>query len=149
MLRPFELHRPATVMEAASLLAARPDAALYAGGTELLLLMKAGLVRPADVIDLKRIADLGGIEDGHDSLTIGATVTHRALERTAVVVGNLTTPGIVIEEGAKLKGRIVIGSDAEIAVETENRKVQALKKPAAAAKPAEAVAASQVVATSA
>lgn len=35
------------------------------------------------------------------------------LERTAVVVGDLTTPGIVIEEGAKLKGRILIGSDAE------------------------------------
>ena len=35
------------------------------------------------------------------------------LERTAVVIGNLTTPGIVVEEGAKLKGRIVIGSDAE------------------------------------
>lgn len=35
------------------------------------------------------------------------------LERTAVVVGDLTTPGIVIEEGAKLKGRIVIGSDME------------------------------------
>ena len=34
------------------------------------------------------------------------------LERTAVVIGDLTTPGIVIEEGAKLKGRIVIGSDA-------------------------------------
>jgi cytoskeletal protein CcmA (bactofilin family) len=34
------------------------------------------------------------------------------LERTAVVVGDLTTPGIVIEEGAKLKGRIVIDSDA-------------------------------------
>jgi cytoskeletal protein CcmA (bactofilin family) len=35
------------------------------------------------------------------------------LERTAVVKGDLTTPGIVIEEGAKLKGRIVIGSDEE------------------------------------
>jgi cytoskeletal protein CcmA (bactofilin family) len=35
------------------------------------------------------------------------------LARTAVVIGDLTTPGIVIEEGAKLKGRIVIGSDVE------------------------------------
>ena len=85
MLRSFELHRPATVTEASSLLAARPDAALYAGGTELLLLMKAGLVRPADVIDLKRIPDLGGLVDGADVLTIGATVTHRALERSALV----------------------------------------------------------------
>jgi cytoskeletal protein CcmA (bactofilin family) len=58
------------------------------------------------------------------------------LLRTAVVSGDLTTPGIVIEEGAKLKGRIVIGSDAgavDTAVESEKdaRKTQALRKPAA------------------
>ena len=85
MLRAFELHRPASVAEASSLLAARPDAALYAGGTELLLLMKAGLVRPADVIDLKRIPDLDALADGADALAIGATVTHRTLERSPVV----------------------------------------------------------------
>ena len=33
------------------------------------------------------------------------------LERTARMTGDLATPGIVIEEGAKLKGRIVIGGD--------------------------------------
>lgn len=75
------------------------------------------------------------------------------LERTAIVIGDLTTPGIVIEEGAKLKGRIVIGSDAEPApnaVEAEPAKeATALKKAAAtAAKPAEAPA-SQPLATSA
>jgi aerobic carbon-monoxide dehydrogenase medium subunit len=85
VLRAFELHRPATVAEASTLLAARPEAALYAGGTELLLLMKAGLVRPADVIDLKRIPDLGSVVDGDGALAIGATVTHRALERSALV----------------------------------------------------------------
>lgn len=35
------------------------------------------------------------------------------LQKTAVVTGDLTTPGIVIEEGAKVKGRIVIGSETE------------------------------------
>ena len=35
------------------------------------------------------------------------------LERTARVTGNLSTPGIVIEEGAKLKGQILIGSDEQ------------------------------------
>jgi aerobic carbon-monoxide dehydrogenase medium subunit len=85
VLAAFELHRPATVAEAASLLAARPDAALYAGGTELLLLMKAGLVRPADVIDVKRIPDLDRLVDSDDALTIGATATHRRLERSPVV----------------------------------------------------------------
>jgi carbon-monoxide dehydrogenase medium subunit len=85
VLRAFELHRPSTIVEAATLLGERPDAALYAGGTELLLLMKAGLVRPADVIDVKRIAELGGLADADGGLAIGATVTHRALERSAAV----------------------------------------------------------------
>ena len=34
------------------------------------------------------------------------------LNRTARVTGDLATPGIVIEEGAKLEGKIVIGADA-------------------------------------
>jgi carbon-monoxide dehydrogenase medium subunit len=85
VLRAFELHRPATVTEAATLLAERPEAALYAGGTELLLLMKAGLARPADLIDVKRIPDLGGLVEGLAGLAIGATVTHRTLERSPVV----------------------------------------------------------------
>jgi cytoskeletal protein CcmA (bactofilin family) len=59
------------------------------------------------------------------------------LERTAVVIGDLTTPGIVIEEGAKLKGRIVIGSDEEHVSESapaeEAKKSQPSKKAAAAA----------------
>jgi cytoskeletal protein CcmA (bactofilin family) len=58
------------------------------------------------------------------------------LSRTAVVTGDLSTPGIVIEEGAKLKGRIVIGSDAEIVQETEPmkeaKKAQASRKTPAA-----------------
>jgi cytoskeletal protein CcmA (bactofilin family) len=48
--------------------------------------------------------------------TVEGDITARrkiTLERTANVKGDLTTPGIVIEEGAKLRGRIVIGSEAE------------------------------------
>lgn len=65
------------------------------------------------------------------------------LERTAVVTGDLTTPGIVIEEGAKLKGRIVIGSDEEPAEkaspEKDAKKAQAQKRsPAPLPKPDEA-----------
>lgn len=41
------------------------------------------------------------------------------LGRTARVTGDLCTPGIVIEEGAKLKGRIVIGSEEETASEAK------------------------------
>ena len=72
------------------------------------------------------------------------------LERTAVVKGDLTTPGIVIEEGAKLKGRILIGSDAvETQPASDAKRAEALRKrPAAAPKPGDA-ADSQPVATAA
>jgi carbon-monoxide dehydrogenase medium subunit len=85
MLRPFTLHRPETAEEACALLARLgEDAVPYAGGTELLLLMKLGLVRPPHLVDVKRIPELGGLADG-GRITIGATVTHRALERSALV----------------------------------------------------------------
>jgi cytoskeletal protein CcmA (bactofilin family) len=66
------------------------------------------------------------------------------LERTANVKGDLTTPGIVIEEGAKLRGRIVIGSEAEAPVEA--KAVQPAKK-GAAAKPSEAASPQPLAAT--
>ena len=48
-LRPFALHRPGSVAEASCLLADHGDDALvYAGGTELLVLLKAGLARRRD-----------------------------------------------------------------------------------------------------
>jgi carbon-monoxide dehydrogenase medium subunit len=85
MLRPFTLHRPETAEEACALLARLgEDAVPYAGGTELLLLMKLGLLRPPHLVDVKRISELSGLTDG-GRLTIGATVTHRALERSALV----------------------------------------------------------------
>ena len=86
MLRPFVLDRPATLGEVADLLPAhREDAVLYAGGTELLLLMKEGLVRPGRLIDIKTVPDLDEITAEDGVLTIGATVRHRGVERSALV----------------------------------------------------------------
>ena len=87
MLRPFELLRPETLGEVGALLAAHGDAAaLYAGGTELLLLMKAGLVRPRVLVDLKRVPGLGDIASHDDGgVRIGATARHAAVERAAAV----------------------------------------------------------------
>jgi aerobic carbon-monoxide dehydrogenase medium subunit len=91
VLRPFTLHRPETAEEACALLAGLgEDAAAYAGGTELLLLMKLGLLRPRHLVDVKRIPGFGEIGPGPRAtsgarLTIGAAVTHRAVERSALV----------------------------------------------------------------
>ena len=89
MLRPFTLHRPETAEEACALLAGLgEEAAAYAGGTELLLMMKLGLLRPRHLVDVKRIRGFGdiGLEPlSGRRLTIGAAVTHRAVEQSALV----------------------------------------------------------------
>jgi carbon-monoxide dehydrogenase medium subunit len=86
-LAPFALHRPETLPEAtALLLELGDDAAVHAGGTEVLLLMKLGLAGFGHLVDVKRIAELAGVsvrEDG--TLRVGATATHRQVGRSPMV----------------------------------------------------------------
>jgi carbon-monoxide dehydrogenase medium subunit len=65
------------------------DAAIYAGGTELLLAMKLGLARWPHLIDIKPIDQLRRVVATNDLLRIGATVTHWDLERDPVVARSL------------------------------------------------------------
>jgi carbon-monoxide dehydrogenase medium subunit len=85
-LPPFTLHRPRSLEETAALLEQYGDeAVVYCGGTELLLLMKLGLARYSHLVDLKHIAVLQLLERHDGELRVGAAVTHRQLERSAVV----------------------------------------------------------------
>lgn len=83
MLMPFELCEPVSVAEASELLARHGEAArLYAGGTELLLVMKEGLAHYDYLVNVKTIPGLAGVRLGSDgALRIGAATPHRALER--------------------------------------------------------------------
>ena len=86
MLGPLVIHQPDTVSEAATLRAHLGDgAAVYAGGSELLLVMKEGLGRWQQLIDVKAIPALGELAEVGDRLVIGAAVTHRTLERSPLL----------------------------------------------------------------
>lgn len=84
---PFTYHEPASISEALELLQTHRDGAhLLAGGTALVLLMRTGLVLPEHVIGLRRVEGLREIGIASDGgLEIGALVTHRELERSALV----------------------------------------------------------------
>jgi aerobic carbon-monoxide dehydrogenase medium subunit len=89
-LRRFTIHQPKTIAEASQMLAEFGEKArLYAGGTELLLAMKHDLLRYEQLVDVKTIPNLNKIELKNDALTIGSTVTHRAIERSSIVKENL------------------------------------------------------------
>jgi len=88
VLRPFEIHQPASVAEASRLRSQfGDDSAFYAGGTELLLVMKEGLLRYTQLIDLKTIGGLAGIDvdAASNEVRLGALATHSAIEHSPVV----------------------------------------------------------------
>ena len=91
MLRPFRIHEPETVADVVGLLARYgEDASLYAGGTELLLAMKEGLLHYGHLLNVKTIAGLGELRYDRQGgvLHLGPAVTHRALEQSAIVAAD-------------------------------------------------------------
>jgi carbon-monoxide dehydrogenase medium subunit len=87
VLRRFDVHRATSVEEALDLRRRYgDDAALYAGGTELLMAMKLGVARWPHLIDVKPIAALREVSRTDGILRIGATATHWDLERHPLVV---------------------------------------------------------------
>jgi carbon-monoxide dehydrogenase medium subunit len=77
MLPAFRLARPRTLDEALDVIG--EEKVPYCGGTELLVAMRAGLHRPEALVDLKRIAELGGIKQDGDAVVIGSTERHMDL----------------------------------------------------------------------
>jgi xanthine dehydrogenase FAD-binding subunit len=73
----FEYIKPKTVQETASLLAGHgEDAKIFAGGTDLLVLMRSKVVMPKYLIDVKGVKELRELShDGESGLKIGAAVT--------------------------------------------------------------------------
>jgi carbon-monoxide dehydrogenase medium subunit len=82
----FEMHQPGSVAEASQMLAHYGDqAAIYAGGTELLLAMRHRALSYGHLVDLKVISGLNTIEARDGVIEIGALCTHRTIERSSLV----------------------------------------------------------------
>ena len=80
---PFTYHRPKTLKDAVRLLSelAPQGGRVLAGGQSLVPLMAFRLARPAHLIDINRIAALGGLAVQRGKLCIGARVRHAEFHR--------------------------------------------------------------------
>lgn len=87
MLPDFALHRATSLADAVSRIS--EDDMVLAGGTELLLAMKAGFLAPTELIDVTRLPELGQVEVVGDELVIGAGASHRQVARNAEVRAHL------------------------------------------------------------
>jgi carbon-monoxide dehydrogenase medium subunit len=91
--RDLHVHRAESIQEAIALLEEfGDDATLYAGGTELVLVLKLGLSTVEHLVDVRAIPELTGVDlvpgdgpDGGTVLRIGAATTHWALQGAPAV----------------------------------------------------------------
>jgi carbon-monoxide dehydrogenase medium subunit len=86
ILPDFEYLQPRSLRRAVSLLTKYGEKAkLMAGGTDLLVSMKARNLRPSYIVDLGSIPKLDYVECNEEGLRIGATATLRAVEKLSAI----------------------------------------------------------------
>jgi len=82
----IELHQARSLDEAANLLGRfAPDARALAGGTDLLVDLKAGRVKVRHVVSLTRLRELRGLRDDGSHFQIGALTTPNDLATSPIV----------------------------------------------------------------
>ena len=117
----MQYDQPTTVDQAISLLAASgSSASLLAGGTDLLVQLRAGMRQPEHIVDVKRIPEMMTIAENADGFLIGAAVPSAELNEHAAL--KAAWPGVVeamdlvgstqIQGRASLGGNICNGSPA-------------------------------------
>ena len=90
-MRNFDYLEPTSVAEACALLKQHgSEAKVFAGGAHVTILLKQGLYQPKVLVNIKKISELRGIKfEAAEGLIIGALVTHREIETSALVMEKL------------------------------------------------------------
>ena len=105
---------PATVDDAVALLAAADgDGRVLAGGTDLLVQMHAGVVRPGLIVDVKRIDEMCAITGRDGEIRVGAAVSGAEMGEHAEL--KAAWPGIVeaveLIGSTQIQGRATAGGN--------------------------------------
>jgi len=87
MIKDFKYLRASSVKEALGFLSRhKEESKIICGGQSLLILLRQGLVATEYLIDIKQVNELSYIEfDAKKGLRIGATTTHRTIEKSDLI----------------------------------------------------------------
>src|SRR5512135_1884140 len=91
---------PRTLNEVWQILEDEPRSALYAGGTDVFVRMRNGLLRPELMICLERIEELKGIEDRGEEIFIGPCTPFTRLLESQLLTDHFP----VLVDGMKILG---------------------------------------------
>lgn len=78
-------HRASSIADAASQYAASTEAKYLAGGMTLIATMKQRLAAPADLVDIRHIAEMKGVRVTGSTVRIGAGTTHFEVATSAAL----------------------------------------------------------------
>ena len=76
---------PRTLNELWQILRDEPRSTLYAGGTDLLVKMRSGLIQPHHLVCLERIDELKAVEDREEEIYIGSCTTFTELLQSPLI----------------------------------------------------------------
>ena len=122
MYTPFELEMPRTLADALDALGSGRDAAAtpLAGGTNLIVDLRAKRERPDRIIGLGEVAELKGMEFGEERISIGGATTVSDLLHSAGIAEAAPSlaesarlfAGLMVRNTATVAGNIACGSPA-------------------------------------
>lgn len=107
-IRPFKLYRPHSIDEALALLEEHgDDASPIAGGTELLVALKARVLHYPHLVDVKKVDGLRGVRIGAEGgIVIGALSTHHDLANDPLVREHLPAYAALSNNVANIRVRV-------------------------------------------
>ena len=117
----YELVAPASLREALRLLAVEPGAwKPFAGGTDLMVLLEAGQLTHKKFFSLLRLAELRGIEETVEHLTLGALTTYTEVQRHPTLQREFPmlcraareTGGVAVQNRGTIGGNVANASPA-------------------------------------
>jgi len=101
MIPPFQYKIPKNLREACNLLwDYREKAKVIAGGTDLIIALRNGLLRPEVLIDITHLSELRKIEERNGIISIGGAVTHSEISDSPII----RTYGRILSEAASQIG---------------------------------------------
>jgi carbon-monoxide dehydrogenase medium subunit len=109
----MEYHAPTSIEEASVLLAGNAAARVLAGGTDLLVQMRGGLVQPSQIIDIKALPGITEAVLNDQGLTLGAAAPAQSItERDDI---KAVFPGLVeamdLIGSTQVQGRCSVGGN--------------------------------------
>ena len=113
-MKAFDYSAPGSVAEVCQILAEHgPDAAILAGGTDLLIESRRASMQAKLVVDISGITELDGIHEVEGGITIGPLTTHTDLLRSGVLQKHapLLTSAAAAIGSAQIRNRGTIGGN--------------------------------------